>query len=159
MKSFELLKRGSHVFVVCYSRKLELHDFHPYIKKGLDQNELVIVFLENYSNNEIYNALNRSAKFLMDKNFKNKDSILIKPTEAWYNPNDCLNAEIFLKKWEILITTAIKSGKEGIRGRGSGRCGRRKARPRRCSGRSGLSSAPGPWPPPAACPGPASVLS
>ena len=115
MKSFELLKRGSHVFVVCYSRELELHDFHPYIKKGLDQNELVIVFLENYSNNKIYNALNQSAKFLMDKNFKNKDSILIKPTEAWYNPNDCLNAEIFLKKWEILITTAIKSGKEGIR--------------------------------------------
>lgn len=115
MKSFDLLEQGSHVFVVCNSMEIELNDFQSYIKKGIDLNELVIVFIENYSKEKIYRAMNFSTKFLLNRNLKQKDSILIRPTDAWYNPNECLNAEIFLKKWEILINNAINSGKEGIR--------------------------------------------
>jgi hypothetical protein len=115
LKSFDLLRRGSHVFVVYYSREIELNDFHSFIKKGLDHNELVIVFLENYSKDKFHSALNQSAKFFIDKNFKKKDCILIKPTETWYNQDEFLNVEVFLKKWEILVTSAIQSGKEGIR--------------------------------------------
>ena len=115
MKSFDSLKRGSHVFVICYSKEIELCDFHSFIRKGIDHNELVILLLENYSNDKIYNSLNQSANFLIDKNCKKKGNILIKSTEEWYHPDVCLNAEIFLKKWEFLVANAIKDGKEGIR--------------------------------------------
>ena len=114
MKSFDSLKRGSHVFVICYSKEIELYDFHSFIKKGIDHNELVIILLENYSKDKIYNSVNQSTNFLNDKNCKKKGNILIKSTEEWYHPDVCLNAEIFLKKWEILVANAIKNGKEGI---------------------------------------------
>ena len=115
MKSFDSLKRGSHVFVICYSREIELCDFQSFIKKGIDHNELVIVFLEDCSKEKTYDTVKRSAKFLNDEILKKKGSIIFKPTEEWYHPDKCLNAEIFLKKWEILIANAIKNGKEGIR--------------------------------------------
>ena len=115
MRSFDSLKRGSHVFVICYSREIELGDFQSFIKKGIDHNELVIIFLEDRSKDRIYDAVKRSAKILIDENLKKKGSIIFYPTEEWYHPDKCFNAEIFLKKWEIVIANAIKNGKEGIR--------------------------------------------
>lgn len=115
MKSFDSLKRGSHVFVICYSREIELCDFQSFIKKGIDHNELVIIFLEECSKDKTYDTVKRSAKFLNDEILKKKGSIIFKPTGEWYHPDKCFNAEIFLKKWEILIANAIKNGKEGIR--------------------------------------------
>ena len=114
LKSFDSLKRGSHVFVICHSNDIELYDFHSFLKNGVDENELVIIFLENCSNYTSSIEESRSITFLNDKNSKKKDKIMIKATEEWYHPDEFLNAEIFLKKWEILVTNAIKNGKEGI---------------------------------------------
>jgi len=96
------------VFVICYSREIELRDFQSFIKKGIDHNELVIVFLEDCSKDKTYDTVKRSAKFLNDEILKKKGSIIFKPTEEWYHPDKCLNAEIFLKKWEILICSCSK---------------------------------------------------
>ena len=102
------------MFVICNSKIIELHDFHSYLKNGIDHNELVIIFLENYSKDKIYNSVNQSINFINDNNRKRNGNILIKSTEEWYHPDVCLNAEIFIKKWGILVANAIKNGKEGI---------------------------------------------
>ncbi len=115
MRPFDSLKRGSHVFVICYSREIELHNFHSFLKNGLDQNELVIILLENCSKDRIFNSVIPYLNFLIDKSNKKEDSILIKPTDEWYHPDERLNAEIYLKKWQILVSNAVKHGKEGIR--------------------------------------------
>ena len=115
MKSFDSLKRGSHVFVISNSKKIELYDFYSYLKNGIDHNELVIIFLENYSKEKIYDGVSKYINFINDKNHKENGNILVKPTAEWYHPDEFLNAEIFIKKWGTLIANAIKNGKEGIR--------------------------------------------
>lgn len=115
MKSFDSLKRGSHVFVTYYSKVIELYDFYSFLKNGIDNNELVIVFLENYSKDKIDDQVSKFINFTNYENYKMKDSIRIKTTEEWFHPDECSNAEIFFKKWEMLVTNAIKTGKEGIR--------------------------------------------
>jgi hypothetical protein len=115
MKYFDSLKRGSHVFVSYYSRVLELSNFHSFLKNGIDSNELVIIFLENYSKDKFDDRINKFNNFVNHENYKRKDSIFIKTTDEWFHPDECLNVEIFFKKWENLVTNAIKTGKEGIR--------------------------------------------
>ncbi|MDN5845437.1 MAG: MEDS domain-containing protein [Candidatus Nitrosocosmicus sp.] len=114
MKPFDSVERGSHVFVIYYSKELELYDFHSFLKNGIENNELVIIFLENCPKDKIY-ALSKSINLTNYENHKKEGNILIKPTEEWFHPDECLNAEIFIKKWEILVANAIKNGKEGIR--------------------------------------------
>ena len=115
MNSFDSLKRGSHVFVIYNSKIIELHDFHSYLKNGIDHNELVIIFLENYPTDNIYDSVSKSINFINDNNQKGNGNILIKSTAEWYHQDECLNAEIFIKKWGTLVANAIKNGKEGIR--------------------------------------------
>ena len=115
MKPFNSLKRGSHVFVTHYSKVLELNNFYSFLKNGIDSNELVIIFLENYSKDKFDDQLSKFNKFINNENYKGKDSILIKTTEEWFHHNECSNSEMFFKKWENLVTNAIKTGKEGIR--------------------------------------------
>ena len=92
-----------------------MHDFHSYLKNGIDHNELVIIFLENYPTDNIYNSVSKSINFINDNNQKGNGNILIKSTAEWYHQDECLNAEIFIKKWGTLVANAIKNGKEGIR--------------------------------------------
>lgn len=103
------------MFVIYCSKELELYQFDSFLKNGIDHNELVIIFLQNYSKNKIDGETSKSINLTTYENYKNKDNILIKATEEWFHPDECLNAEIFLKKWEILVANAIKAGKEGIR--------------------------------------------
>jgi hypothetical protein len=115
MISFDSLKRGSHVFVAYYSKVLELYDFYSYLKNGLDNNELVIVFLETYSKDKLDDHVKKFISFTNYKDYKMKDSMYIKTTEEWFNPDECSNSETFFKRWEMLVTNAIKMRKEGIR--------------------------------------------
>ena len=59
--------------------------------------------------------MSKSVNFINDKNHKENGNILVIPTAEWYHPDQCLNAEIFIKKWGTLVDNAIKNGKEGIR--------------------------------------------
>jgi hypothetical protein len=113
--SFDSLKRGSHVFVVYYSKGLQLYDFHSFLRKGLDHNEMVVIFLEGYPKDKIYDEASNYMNLTNYGNNKKRCNILIKSTDEWFHPNECLNAEKFLKKWESLVANAIEDGKEGIR--------------------------------------------
>jgi hypothetical protein len=115
MKPFDSLKRGSNVFVTYYSKRLEFHHFHSFLRNGIDNNEMVIVFLESYSKDKFDDNVREFINFATLENYKRKDSIHLKTTEEWFHHNECSNSEIFFKKWENLITNAIKTGKEGIR--------------------------------------------
>jgi hypothetical protein len=115
MKSFDSLKRGNHVFVTYYSKVLELNNFYSFLKNGIDGNELVIIFLDNYSKDKFDDRISKFNNFINYENHKNKDSIFLKATDEWFHPDECLNVETFFKKWEVLVTNAIKTGKEGIR--------------------------------------------
>jgi hypothetical protein len=102
------------VFVTYYSKELEFSDFHSFLKNGIEHNELVIIFLEYCSHDKTYDEVSKSINFINDIHKKNRD-ILIKPTEEWFHPDECSNAEIFIKKWQTLVANAVKNGKEGIR--------------------------------------------
>ena len=115
MKSFDSLKRGSHLFVIYHSKVLEFHDFHSFLKNGIDNNELVIVFVESYSKDGFHDRVRDFINFCNLENYKRKDSIHLKATEEWFHHNECSNSDVFFKKWESLVANAMKSGKEGIR--------------------------------------------
>jgi hypothetical protein len=115
MKPFDSLDRGSHVFVTSYSKVLEFHYFYSFLRKGIDDNELVIVFLENYSKDRFDDRVREFINFSYYENCKSKDSIHLKTTEEWFHHKECLNWEIFFQKWEGIVTNAMNAGKEGIR--------------------------------------------
>jgi len=112
---FDSLKRGSHVFVIHYPKEPDLYDFYSFLKNGLDNNELVIVLLETYSKDKLDTRVKDFINFCNIENHKRKASIHLKTTEEWFNPCECSNSETFFKRWEMLVTNAIKMGKEGIR--------------------------------------------
>ena len=115
MRSFDSLKRGSHVFVICHSKDLRLYDFDPFLKNGIDNNELVLIFLENYSKYQKYDKMNKFI-FFSNQKFNNRgNNIFFKQTGDWFRPGHFINAEVYLKKWGILINQAINNGKEGVR--------------------------------------------
>ena len=115
MGSFDSLQRGSHAFIVCHSKDLQIYDFKSFLKDGIDNNELVIVLLKGYSSfldrDKIYKF---SYTSIHDHELKNGD-ILFKTTGEWFNPSCCLHADAFLNRWASVIDKALKEGKEGIR--------------------------------------------
>jgi len=115
MMPFNLIKRASHVFIIYHSKVIDLCDFYPYFEDGIASNELVIVFLSDCSKYKICNEVRRSLNFKSHEYFQKRSNILIKGTGEWFHPSKCLNAEIFIKKWEDLISTAVRTGKEGLR--------------------------------------------
>ena len=115
MRPFNLINRESHVFVINYAKVLDMRDFYPFLEEGIANNELVIVFLRDCSKYKICNEVRRPLNLKSVEYHQKKGDILIKGTGEWFNPSECLNAEIFIRKWESLIARAIKTGKEGIR--------------------------------------------
>ncbi|VFJ14813.1 MEDS domain-containing protein [Candidatus Nitrosocosmicus franklandus] len=115
MKPFDSLKRGYHIFGIYYSKVLEFHDFRSFLRNGIDNNELIIVFLENYSKDKFDKRVRDFINFCNRENYKRKGSIHLKATEEWFHHTECSNSDKFFKKWESLVFDAKKSGREGIR--------------------------------------------
>lgn len=115
MESFDSLQRGSHVFIVCHSKTFQIGDFKSFLKSGIDNNELVIVLLKDYSSFKDHDKIHKLSYTSSQEHELRNGDILFKTTEEWFNPSCCLNAEVFLSRWVSVIEKALKEGKEGIR--------------------------------------------
>lgn len=115
MGSFDSLQRGNHAFIVYHSKDLQICDFIPFIKNGIENNELVMVLLKDHSSFQDCDKLYRSSYTSRQESQLKSSNILLRTTEEWFNPSCCLHADEFLYRWASVIEKAVNEHKEGVR--------------------------------------------
>jgi hypothetical protein len=100
---------------VCHSKDLKICNFKSFLKSGIENNELVIVLLKDYSSFQDHDRIQKFSNTSSQEHDLKNGEILFKTTEEWFNPSCCLNADVFLNRWASVIEKALKEGNEGIR--------------------------------------------
>jgi CheY-like chemotaxis protein len=112
---FDKIKLTDHVLLTYDTIDEELTDIVDFVKKGLENNELILLLIRNNMDLIGTSMLLKSGGLKnIDEVIKHKSLIIIK-NEEWYMPNGKVDKNRIINQWHELVEQSIKDGKKGLR--------------------------------------------
>ncbi|HYF99003.1 MAG TPA: MEDS domain-containing protein [Candidatus Saccharimonadales bacterium] len=112
---FDKLKLTDHVLLTYDTIDEEVTDIVEFVKRGLENNELILLLIRNDMDITGISMLLKSAGLKnIDVVVKDKSLMIIK-NEEWYIPDGKVDKHRIINQWHELVEQSIKDGKKGLR--------------------------------------------
>lgn len=114
MARFEHVKIGNHIIAIYPDVKCALDEAFAFLKKGLDQGEVVMLITHALTKDETLDRM--SKEWNVDaRKLEEASDIIIKTTKEWYFPEDPPDTKRIFAMWNAVVSLSVLRRRNGLR--------------------------------------------
>lgn len=114
MSRSEHVKIGNHIIAIYPDVKSGLDEAFTFLKKGLDQGEVVMLITDAWTKDETIDRMHDEWNVDARK-LEEASDIIVKTAREWYFPEGPPETKRILAMWEAVVGLAVLRRKKGLR--------------------------------------------
>lgn len=110
----QTIEKGNHIIAVYASKEEKFNEAFPFLKDGLERNEVAIMTTTDLTKDEIRARMENEWQ-LNVADLESRGDVIIRTTEEVYFPDRIPNIQRTIALWSTLVENCLSKGKNGMR--------------------------------------------